>query len=158
MKNQNDEQQPTPVAATPQQAGDTRDPWWWVARCVWTERMLTRLASGESADRVWFRLWDKTYAPANLANAFAKVWANGGSAGADAQTVAHFARQAEAELARLHTQLRDGTYRPQPVRRVWIPKPGSLEQRPLGIPAVRDRTVQAALRNVLERIRIANPD
>ena len=150
--NQNDEPKPATVAATPQPAGDPRDPWWWVARCVWTERMLTRLASGESADRVWFRLWDKTYAPANLANAFAKVWANGGSAGADAQTVAHFARQAEAELARLHTQLRAGTYRPQPVRRVWIPKPGSLEKRPLGIPAVRDRTVQAALRNVLEPI------
>ena len=150
--NRNDEDKPTPVAATPKQAGETRDRWWWVARCVWTERMLTRLTTGESADRVWFRLWDKTYAPANLQSAFAKVWRKGGCAGADAQTVAHFARQAEAELARLHEQLRDGTYRPQPVRRVWIPKPGSSEQRPLGIPAVRDRTVQAALRHVLEPI------
>jgi RNA-directed DNA polymerase len=150
--NQNDESKPTLVAAAPKQAGAARDPWWWVARCVWTERMLTRLTSGEPANRVWFALWDKTYAPANLASAFGKVWANGGSAGADAQTVAHFARQAEAELARLHTQLRDGTYRPQPVRRAWIPKPGSREKRPLGIPAVRDRTVQAALRHVLEPI------
>jgi RNA-directed DNA polymerase len=149
---QNNEQQPTPVAATPQQAGDTRDPWWWVERCVWTERMLTRLTSGEPADRVWFRLWDKTYAPANLDGAFGQVWKNGGSAGADAQTVAHFARHAEAELARLHVEMRDGTYRPQPVRRAWIPKPGSNEKRPLGIPAVRDRIVQAALRNVLEPI------
>ena len=40
--------------------------------------MLTRLASGEPADRVWFRLWDKTYAPANLQRAFDKVWRNGG--------------------------------------------------------------------------------
>jgi RNA-directed DNA polymerase len=72
--------------------------------------------------------------------------------GADAQTVAHFARQEAAELARLHAQLRDGTYRPQPVLRAWIPKPGSNERRPLGIPAVRDRVVQAALRNVLEPI------
>jgi len=152
VKNRNDEQQPAAVAATPKQAGETRDPWWWVERCVWTERMLTRLASGEPADRVWFALADKTYAPANLARAFAKVWRNGGSAGADAQTVAHFARQAEAELAWLHTQIRDGTYRPQPVRRAWIPKPGSREQRPLGIPAVRDRVVQAALRHVLEPI------
>jgi RNA-directed DNA polymerase len=80
------------------------------------------------------------------------VWANGGSAGADKQTVAHFARQAESELTRLHEQLRDGTYRPQPVRRAWIPKPGSKEKRPLGIPAVRDRIVQAALRHVLEPI------
>ena len=150
--NQNNEQQPTPVAATPQQAGEARDPWWWVERSVWTERMLTRLTSGETADRVWFRLWDKTYAPANLQSAFSKVWRNGGSAGADRQTVAHFARQGEAELARLHEQMRDGMYRPQPVRRAWIAKPGSKEQRPLGIPAVRDRVVQAALRHVLEPI------
>jgi RNA-directed DNA polymerase len=114
--------------------------------------MLTRLTSGESADRVWFALADKTYAPANLDRAFEQVWRNGGSAGADQQTVAHFGRQEAAELARLHAQLGDGTYRPQPVRRVWIPKPGSKERRPLGIPAVRDRVVQAALRNVLEPI------
>jgi RNA-directed DNA polymerase len=123
-----------------------------VERAVWTERMLTRLTDRESANRVWFTLVDKTYAPVNLGSAFQKVWANGGSAGADKQTVAHFARQAESELTRLHEQLRDGTYRPQPVRRAWIPKPGSKEKRPLGIPAVRDRIVQAALRHVLEPI------
>ena len=158
MMNQNDESkvkapsQPTPVAATPQQAGEARDPWGWVERSVWTERMLTRLTTSEPANRVWFRLWDKTYAPANLASAFHKVWKNGGSAGADAQTVGHFARHAEAELARLHEQLRDGTYRPQPLRRAWIAKPGSREKRPLGIPAVRDRIVQGALRHDLEPI------
>jgi RNA-directed DNA polymerase len=150
--NQNNEVKPTPVAATPKQVGATRDPWWWVERSVWTERMLTRLTDGEPANRVWFSLMDKTYAPANLASAFTEVWRNGGSAGADAQTVAHFAREADAELARLHEQRRDGTYRPQPARRAWIPKPGSPEKRPLGIPAVRDRVVQAALRHVLEPI------
>jgi len=150
--NQNDESKPTPVAATPQQAGETRAPWGWVERSVWTERRLTRLTAGGSANRVWFRLWDKTSAPANLHSAFHKVWQNGGSAGADAQTVAHFARHAEEELSRLANQMSDGTYRPQPVRRVWIPKPGSTEKRPLGIPAVRDRIVQGALRHVLEPI------
>jgi RNA-directed DNA polymerase len=154
--NQNDEQPPAPVprASAAQQVGAARDHdrWWWVERHVWTERMLTRLTSGESADRVWFRLWDKTYAPANLQSAFEKVMSKGGCAGADQQTVAHFGRQAEAELAWLHAQLRDGKYRPQPVRRAWIPKPGSNEQRPLGIPAVRDRIVQGALRHVLEPI------
>src|ERR1700686_3568419 len=150
--NQNDENQPAAVAATPKQAGEARDPWGWVERTVWTERMLTRLTAGGPADRVWFTLVDKTYAPANLQSAFEKVWRNGGSAGADEQTVAHFARQADAELVRLHEQLRDGRYRPQPVRRAWIPKPGSKEKRPLGIPAVRDRIVQAALRHVLEPI------
>jgi len=123
-----------------------------VERTVWTERMLTRLTERESANRVWFRLWDKTYAPANLQSAFNKVWRNGGSAGVDKQTVLHFERQADEELARLQKQLQDGTYRPQPVRRAWIPKPGSNEKRPLGIPAVRDRIVQAALRHVLEPV------
>lgn len=152
MKEPTNERKPAPVAGTPQQAGEARDRWWWVERSVWTERMLTRLTQGEQADRVWFRLWDKTYAPANLQSAFEKVWRKGGSAGADAQTVAHFGRRAEEELQRLHEQLRNGTYRPQPVRRAWIPKPGSKEKRPLGIPAVRDRIVQGALRHVLEPI------
>lgn len=152
MKDQTNEQRPAPVAATPKQAGEARDRWWWVERGVWTERMLTRLTMSEPADRVWFALMDKTYAPANLQSAFQKVWRNGGSAGTDEQTVAHFARHAEAELQRLSEQLRAGTYRPQPVRRAWIPKPGSNEQRPLGIPAVRDCIVQGALRHVLEPI------
>jgi len=151
------EQQPAAVtAATPsKQAGETtppREPWWWVERCVWTERMLTRLTTSETANRVWFSLLDKTYAPANLQSAFAKVWRNGGSAGADGQTVAHLARHEGEELRRLHEQLRTGSYRPQPVRRAWIDKPGRKEQRPLGIPAVRDRIVQGALRHVLEPI------
>jgi RNA-directed DNA polymerase len=154
VKDPKDETKPAAVAAAtpPKQAGDARDPWWWVERSIWTERMLTRLTSSESANRVWFALADKTHAPANLQSAYEKVWRNGGSAGADGQTVVYFARHAEAELQRLHEQLRDGTYQPQPVRRAWIPKPGSKEKRPLGIPAVRDRIVQGALRHVLEPI------
>ena len=151
---QHDEDKLALVAAAtpPRQAGEARDPWGWVERSVWTERMLRRLTSREPADRVWFTLVDKTYAPANLRSAFEKVWRKGGSAGADAQTVAHFARHAEEELQRLQEQLRQGRYRPQPLRRAWITKPGSKEKRPLGIPAVRDRTVQGALRHVLEPI------
>ena len=57
----------------------------------------------------------------------------------------HFARHAEKELPRLHEQLRDGTDEPQPVRRAWLPKPGSHEKRPRGISAGRDRIVQGAL-------------
>ena len=138
-----------------QQAGEAaarRDPWRWVERCVWTEAMLSRLASREPSEQVWFRLWDKVYAPANLQCAFQKARRNGGSAGVDGQTLAQFERQAERELGRLQEELRLGQYRPQPARRVWIPKPGSAEQRPLGIPAVRDRVVQGALRHVLEPI------
>jgi RNA-directed DNA polymerase len=150
--NQNNETKPTAVAVTPQQAGETRAPWWWVERSVWTERMLSRLGSPEEQAKVWFRMIDKVYAPANLQSAFTAVGRNRGSAGADGQTVEQFAAHAEAELARLAEQLRAGTCQPHPARRVWIPKPGSSEQRPLGIPAVRDRVVQSALRHVMEPI------
>jgi len=154
VKNQTNEQRPAAVAAAPKQAGEAsaHERWAWVERSVWTERMLTRLTTSEPANQVWFSLLDKTYAPANLQSAYEKVWRKGGSAGADEQTVAHFGRHAAAELQRLHEQLRDGIYRPQPVRRAWIPKLGSKEKRPLGIPAVRDRIVQGALRHVLEPI------
>ena len=63
-----------------------------------------------------------------------------------------FERDLTKDLKRLTEQLREGGYRPQAVRRVWIPKPGSTEKRPLGVPTVRDRVVQAALRLVLEPI------
>src|SRR5208337_2350714 len=63
-----------------------------------------------------------------------------------------FERHLEANLEKLSRWLRDGSYRPQAIRRVWIPKPGSKEQRPLGIPTVGDRVVQAAVRAVLEPI------
>ena len=77
---QNSEEKSTRVAATPIQAEEARDQWWWVERCVWTERMLTRLTSGETANRVWFSLMDKTYAPANLSRAWDKVRQRGGCA------------------------------------------------------------------------------
>jgi len=152
-----DEERPATVtAATPtKQAGEAepaREAREWVERSVWTERMLTRLTSSEPADRVWFSLMDKTYARANLQSAFEKVRRKAGGAGVDGQTVAHFERHAEQELQRLQEQLRDGEYRPLPGRRAWIDKLGSKEKRPLGIPAVRDRTVQGALRHVMEPI------
>ena len=144
-----------PAAVTeltpPQQAGKAQDPWWWVEPSVWTERMLTRLAQSESTT-VWFRLWDKVIAPENLQAAFWAVWRNDGAPGVDGQTVKQFNAQEQAELGRLREELRSKSYRRQPARRVWIPKPGTTERRPLGIPCVRDRTVEAALKHVLEPI------
>lgn len=112
--------------------------------------MLTALEAGLKGG-VWFRLIDKVYADRNLAAAWAKVRANDGAAGVDRVTVAMFEKDLEANLRRLSQELRDGTYRPRPVRRHYIPKPGG-GQRPLGIPTVRDRVAQAALRHVLEPI------
>lgn len=70
----------------------------------------------------------------------------------DHQTVAQYERHLNANQEKLATQLKDGSYCPQAVRRVWINKPGTKERRPLGIPTVRDRVAETALRNVLEPI------
>jgi RNA-directed DNA polymerase len=113
--------------------------------------MLTALEQGVQGGK-WFRLMDKVYAAGNLSAAYRAVAANGGAAGVDHVTIAAFADHAEGELQRLREALRTRTYRPQAVRRVWIPKPGRGGRRPLGIPTVRDRVVQAALRHVLEPI------
>lgn len=138
-----------PPEASP--AGQTRDRWSWVAPCVWTDRMLTALEQGVRGGR-WFSLIDKVYARATLEAAFTRVKANDGAAGIDHVTVAMYERRLDANLARLAAHLRDDTYRPQGIRRHWIPKPGSRDRRPLGIPTVQDRIVQTALRLVLEPI------
>jgi RNA-directed DNA polymerase len=113
--------------------------------------MLARLEASEPITR-WFRLWDKVIDPRNLQAGFWAVWRNRGAPGVDGQTVKQFDAREEEELTRLGLELRNRSYRRQPARRKWIDKPGSTEKRPLGIPAVRDRTVEAALRNVLEPI------
>jgi len=145
------EERPAAVSEETTQAGEIRARWAWVEPSVWTERMLTALEAGVKGGK-WFSLMDKVYARGNLQAAFAEVKANGGAAGVDHQTVEVFERHLEQNLEKLARSLKDGSYRPQAIRRVWIPKPGSTEKRPLGIPTVRDRVVQAALRHVLEPI------
>ena len=99
------------------QAGEIRSRWDWVEPCVWTERMLTALEKGVKGG-TWFALIDKVYALPNLRAAFAKVKANRGGAGVDHQSIAMFENDLEAQLEQLARQLRDGSYRPQAVRRV----------------------------------------
>jgi len=139
---------PVPDGATPAEAIRAR--WAWTAPEVWTDRMLTALEQGVRGGR-WFTLIDKVYARPTLRAAFARVKANRGAPGVDHVTVAMFDARLDANLAALAEALRTGTYRPQPIRRHWIPK-GPHERRPLGIPTVRDRVVQTALRLVLEVI------
>jgi RNA-directed DNA polymerase len=133
------------------QAGEVRARWAWSEPSIWTDRMLTALEQGVKGG-VWYSLIDKVYSPANLYASYAKVSANGGAAGIDRVTVEEFTKRLARNMERLTAQLRDGEYRPQAVRRVHIPKPGTTETRPLGIPTVRDRVVQGALRHVLEPI------
>lgn len=132
------------------QGADTPARWAWVEGSVWTERMLAALDKGVKGG-VWFSLMDKVYAPANLEAAWRKVRSNKGSAGVDHMTVRQFSAHEADELVRLHELVATGQYCPQPVRRVQIPK-GDGKTRPLGIPTVRDRVVQTAVRNVVEPI------
>lgn len=151
MKNRQPEDQPSAVPETATQEGEVRARWAWTEPSVWNERMLTALEKGVKGGK-WFSLMDKVYARANLEAAADKVIANHGSAGVDRQTVEVFAGRKQTEVERLSEELAAGTYQPQGILRTYIPKPGSSEKRPLGIPTLRDRTAQGALRNVLEPI------
>jgi RNA-directed DNA polymerase len=112
--------------------------------------MVSALGNGVTGG-VWYSLYDKVYAPATLSAAWKKVRSNGGAAGVDGQSLARFAAGSEKYLAELHVALREGSYRPQPIRRVEIPK-GDRGVRPLGIPTVKDRIVQTAVKYALEPI------
>lgn len=133
------------------QVEEVRARWAWVEPAVWTTRMLTALEEGVKGG-VWFALIDKVFAERNLRAAFQQVAKNDGAAGVDHETVRAFERQLTETIRWLSEKLRTGTYTPQPIRRAHIPKPGTNETRPLGIPTVRDRVVQAAVVNVIEPI------
>lgn len=140
-----------PAVLLAKQGGDVRDRWSWTERAVWTDRMLTALEQGVKGD-VWFTLIDKVWSERNLFASYRKVADNEGAPGVDHVTVEEFGQRLESELTKLTAALRAGTYQPQLIRRTYIPKPGSNEQRPLGIPTVRDRVVQGAIRHVMEPI------
>jgi RNA-directed DNA polymerase len=118
---------------------------------IWTKRMLATLEKGVTGGK-WYSLIDKLYPIATLEAAFAAVKANQGAAGVDHVSIEDYVANLDANLTRLSEALRAGTYRPQAIRRHYIPKPGSQEKRPLGIPTVQDRVVQTALRMLLEPI------
>jgi RNA-directed DNA polymerase len=123
----------------------------WIERCVWTDRMLKRLEETQE-ETVWFSLWDKVGDRDNLTHAAWNVIWNEGSPGVDHQTTEAFRLAREKEIEKLAEELRTGTYKPLPARRTWIEKLGSTDLRPLGIPPVRDRVVQTALKHVIEPI------
>ena len=148
------EQGESQAPAVPDRATQGVEPrgrdWLWVEASVWNERMLAALENGVKGGQ-WFSLIDKVYRAETLKAAWQKVAANDGAAGVDGQSIERFALRAEMYLNELSTALKRGTYRPMPVRRVEIPKGGG-KMRPLGIPVVKDRIVQTALKFVLEPI------
>lgn len=138
-----------PEAAT--QVGEIYGRWPWVEPSIWTGPMLRALETGVKGGK-WYSLFDKVFAESTLRASWRQVRRKRGSAGTDHVSVEEYSRGLRHRLSALSESLRDGHYRPQSIRRVSIPKPGGQEDRPLGIPTVRDRVVQGALRLVLEPI------
>ena len=117
------------------------------------QRTLYRAAKADPGRR-FHALYDKVYRRDVLERAWELVRANRGAAGIDRQTIADVEQYGVSRLLdELAADLKDGRWRPLPARRVFIPKPGRpQERRPLSIPAVRDRVVQAAAKTVIEPI------
>src|ERR1017187_4528812 len=141
------------TAEVPERAIQAESPptqWGWVDRTVWTERMLAALGNGVKGNK-WFSLIDKVYRPATLQAAWEQVKSNRGGAGIDGQSIEAFAADAERYLDELAKDLEEGKYQSCAVRRVEIPKAGG-KTRPLGIPTVKDRIVQTAVKRVIEPI------
>jgi RNA-directed DNA polymerase len=113
--------------------------------------MLMALEQGVKGGK-WYSLMDKVWSETNLLSSWLAVAENNGAAGVDRQSVAAFRAHSGQELQRLNQELRLDSYERKAARRVWIDKPGSQEKRPLGIPCVRDRVVEGAIRQVLEPI------
>ena len=137
-----------PERTTPGTEADRR--WWWAEASIWTERMVSALVDGVKGGK-WYSLMDKVIRPTTLEAAWRKVARNAGSAGVDGVSIERFAAGSERYLRELHLALQEGSYRPSPIKRVEIPK-GDGRLRPLGIPTVKDRIVQAALKMAIEPI------
>ncbi len=102
--------------------------------------------------RKWYSLIDKVYSLPNLLESWHEVRDNKGASGVDKESIEGFEKNLNLNLRELQRLLRERRYTPSPVRRVLIPKPNSNDLRPLGIPTVRDRVVQQAIKRVIEPI------
>ncbi len=125
--------------------------WEWTEAAVWTERMLATLERGITGGK-WYSLDDKVWRMENLQRAVEKVAAGKSPKKPDGRKCRRYAEQSARRLPQLQRMLKEGRYEPKPAQRIWIPKLGSKEMRPLGVPPVENRVVEMALRNVLEPI------
>ncbi len=125
--------------------------WAWTEAEVWTERMLATLERGITGGK-WYSLMDKVWRMANLQRAVEKVVRGKSDKKADGRRCRRYAAQSAQRLPPLQAKLQSGQYQPKPVQRIWIPKLGSKELRPLGVPEVENRVVEMAVRNVIEPI------
>jgi RNA-directed DNA polymerase len=133
------------------QGRDVPPRWEWTEASVWTERMLATLERGIKGGK-WFSLIDKVWNTENLQSAAQKVARGKSEKKPDGHKCRLYLEQSSWRLPRLQETLKRGDYQPQPAQRVWIPKLGSKELRPLGIPPVENRVAEMAIRNVIEPI------
>jgi RNA-directed DNA polymerase len=113
--------------------------------------MLATLERGIQGGK-WYSLYDKVWKMENLKRAVEKVTQGKSPKKADGRKCRRYAEQSARRLPQLQPVLKEGRYNPQPAQRIWIPKLGSKEMRPLGVPPVENRVVEMALRHVLEPI------
>jgi RNA-directed DNA polymerase len=142
---------PLPGVPQAKQGREVPQRWAWTEASVWTERMVATLERGIKGGK-WYSLIDKVWKLENLQSAARQVKANGGAAGVDGLSCKAYFQHTAPRLQRLQDRLQKDLYQPSPVRRVWIPKLGSKELRPLGVPTVESRVVETAVRNVIEPI------
>jgi RNA-directed DNA polymerase len=147
----NSEEPSVPVSARDKQTEEDLWQRYKAERGVWSEPMLAALERGVKGNK-WFSLIDKVWSEGTLELAWEKVRINAGACGVDGITIDRFAKDSQSRLLAVKEQIKRNIYQPKPVKRVWIDKPGSAEKRPLGIPTVTDRVVQAAVRMVIEPI------
>jgi RNA-directed DNA polymerase len=142
---------PLPGVPQAKQGREVSPHWAWTEASVWTERMLATLERGITGGK-WYSLNDKVWKRENLESAVRKVAQGKSASKPDGRRCLRYARNSHQRVPLLQEQLRSGQYQPQPAQRVWIPKLGSKELRPLGIPPVENRVVEMALRQVIEPI------
>jgi len=122
----------------------------WVKAKAWTDRMLAALVSGVKGNK-WFSLNDKIARLDTITHAWELVKRNQGAAGVDDVSIERFEARSNDYIQEILKELKDGTFQPSAIRRVYIPK-GDGKERPLGIPTVKDRVVQAAIKLIIEPI------
>ena len=130
------EDKPATVPTEDKQAGEDLWQRYGAQRGVWSENMLIALEMGIKGNK-WFSLIDKVWSERTLGIAWEKVRSNAGACGVDGISVAFFKKDSQERLLAVKERLKKNEYEPKAIRRVHIPKPGSKETRPLGIPTVR---------------------
>jgi RNA-directed DNA polymerase len=135
------------VVATPKRAEEIA----WMEASIWTPRMVEALQNGVKGGK-WYSINDKVNRRENLQASYERTKRNKGTHGVDNISIKYVGKHLEENLNKLQEELNGETYRPQQLRRIYIPKLGSAEKRPISIPTVRDRIVQGAVKNAIEPI------